>query len=111
MRNKTQQESKTLLLFLLPIFVSTQRLVINRNADNLNVSKVNDTLQIFCVILQIPPTGVRGRREEGSKANLQEAQACGTLLNFQVCGKLLNFQVCGTLLNFQVCGTLLHFQV
>ena len=59
-------------------------------------------IQVLCGTLQIPPTGVRGRREEGSKANLQEAQACGTLLNFQVCGTLLNIQVCGTLLNFQV---------
>ena len=50
-------------------------------------------LMIHYKSLQIPPTGLRGRREEGSKANLQEAQASGTLLNFQVCGTLLNFQV------------------
>ena len=50
-------------------------------------------LMIHYKSLQIPPTGLRGRREEGSEANLQEAQACGTLLNFQVCGTLLNFQV------------------
>ena len=54
--------------------------------------KSNDTLQIFCNTLQIL-TGLRGRREEGSQANVQETQASGTLLNFQVCRTPLNFQV------------------